>query len=285
MNNLNKYTISHWNLLADCRTYDSGFVTHPKHLLWTHRKKLIIKQINENPHDIMCFVELDENQSDLMKYTNMSSDYISVYHRKYNDNSLFQDGCMISYNKHKFRLESNDCYRLHDEHSQIAVVIRLRTNDDRIITVVSAHFKSKPANEKIRISQVDRLHQVLKDYNNIIIATDLNEIPENMAYQNLRDGIDSRNRQIAVVNSNNRKFTDAYGGYKQSYYTTFKTRVNNNKTNTVKRIIDYIFCEKKIFKIKTINRLLSTEDAPDTGFPSGDWPSDHIMIGCSFIFR
>lgn len=112
----------------------------------------------------------------------------------------------------------------------------------------------------------------------VIIAGDMNDTPDSEPMQAFNDQFESVNKKI--------------NGGAEPPFTTHKFRL---KDGMVTRTIDYTLLLKpegrkaleheNKFAIKAISaqyKLPTEADLPETGFPTANYPSDHMAIGLEF---
>lgn len=258
--------ISQFNVLAHSLSESGGFeVSDPKVLTWDYRRTLY-KDILLNIHfDIMCFEEVDSVILTELKAILEPLGFLHIWHPKfYTKPDEPYDGTVIFYNKKLFKLNSYGIiqYRVDNRlTTQFAAIMSLESISESVFSVCLAatHLKARPGYEQVRLSQVKQLTSEIFSYNPrnypVIICGDFNDTPDSLACQKMIKYFKS-----AYTNEN-------------SSWTTCKKR-----QELVKRVIDYIFHDDKLKCVQTLN-------IPEGSyvFPSELYPSDHLMIGATFI--
>jgi len=207
----------------------------------------------------------------------------------------YSDGCALFWKRDKFEL-IDQVMSTYDIGTQVYIIATLRNRcSERIIVVATTHLKAKKniIHEKIRIAQADQLMDMTmkvvcgtaekfnkcKNEIPVIIMGDLNTEPlgeseELSAIQSILSQPKSRLQFASSYDLDPRK----------SMFTTWKTR----GSNTVRRIIDYIFYTKSSLPGMRCTHILSTlknDEMEETKLPGFRHPSDHISIGAKFEFE
>jgi endonuclease/exonuclease/phosphatase family metal-dependent hydrolase len=142
--------------------------------------------------------------------------------------------------------------------------------------VATTHLKAKPVNEPIRLLQSEQVAKAADKFPGmeVILTGDFNDTPESQSLANIYARFDS-------------VYKNALGGAEPEH-TTHKFRP---KEGMVTRCIDYICVAKgtepadhKIAGVAKILELPATEALPETGFPTGNHPSDHLALAAEFHF-
>ena len=192
------------------------------------------------------------------------------------ESGWYSDGCALFWKKETFELILNsiDAQRYTENNSQIFIAAKLTHKKTRkTIKVAVTHLKAKGGKDKdeIRMKQVQRLIQALKDDENsiespLLIMGDFNTGPTSGCIKELMEKLD---------------VTSAYNIYDEQKleYTTCKLRGKISK-----QIIDYIFHNDGLH----CSNLLSVpkeSELEEHKLPGLKFPSDHINIAAKFCFR
>ena len=201
----------------------------------------------------------------------------------------YSDGCALFWKADKFDLvcKARRSFRIG---TQVYLLATLRHKESgRPIVVAVTHLKASKSEEnaRIRALQSQELLEILQekaariaencsDTREVptIVLGDFNAEPSEDAAKNFVDGIDNGSLQ---------SFASAYPA--DIPYSTWKTR----GTNTVRRVIDYIFYKPccnvdgtPIFECKEFLALPAEEDMEEQGMPGFRSPSDHLALAARF---
>eukprot|EP00797_Seminavis_robusta_P003375 Sro120_g058540.1 repressible alcohol dehydrogenase transcriptional effector (239) ;mRNA; r:68694-69410 len=221
----------------------------------------------------------------------------------------YSDGCALFWKTNVFKLVSEE-RRNFRVGNQVIILATLQHIDTGIALVVAvSHLKAQKSetNEKIRCRQVEELLEVaqttaarqaetmgLEEDIPILIMGDFNadppaqlSFPDSSVRRALSNHLEGANKNGNDTTSKtpHRKFQSAYpiDPPKDSFFTTWKTR----GTQTVKRIIDYIFYSsggQKGERLQCTENLSvpKFEELEESKLPGLRYPSDHLMIGAKF---
>ncbi|GAX21528.1 hypothetical protein FisN_6Hh418 [Fistulifera solaris] len=200
----------------------------------------------------------------------------------------YSDGCALFWNQQVFEVISQR-HHGYSVGNQVALHVVLRhQSSNRLLVVVVTHLKAKcsAANEMIRMTQLQELlvqiEETIKDVPSKV--HDSNQIPVILLGDFNTDppatfpsqGASSLNQLITASNG---CFQSLYPLDSSTHYTTWKAR----GSETVKRIIDYIFYRGPVEPVATLEVPEETELEP-TKLPGLRYPSDHVLIAGRFHF-
>jgi len=183
----------------------------------------------------------------------------------------YSDGCAIFYKTNAFALQGNPQQHAYRAGNQVCLVMcleHLLTN--QIVTVAATHLKAqqKDACEATRKKQVDQLlRDILPTEGPTLVLGDFNTEPSSASVKQLMSS----------------SFASVYDLTNDpNLVTTWKTR----GSDTVRRVIDYIFYKKEKSNSKqmkcTATLSIPYDEMKQEQLPSLRYPSDHILIGAKF---
>ncbi|GAX14633.1 hypothetical protein FisN_6Lh418 [Fistulifera solaris] len=200
----------------------------------------------------------------------------------------YSDGCALFWNRQVFELVSQR-HHGYSVGNQVAlhVVLRYRSSN-RLLVVVVTHLKAKcnATNEMIRMKQLQellvRIDETIRDVQSkdhdsnqtpVILLGDFNTDPPATVPSQDASSLNQ------LITASNGCFQSLYPLESSTHYTTWKTR----GSDTVKRVIDYIFYRGPVKPIAVLQVPEETELEP-TKLPGLRYPSDHVLIAGRFHF-
>lgn len=137
-------------------------------------------------------------------------------------------------------------------------------------TVFTTHLKAGSKWSDIRNQQTQHLATKLRTLKNYIIAGDFNAECNEEFYKILRKDLCLNSVFPAILGS-------------EPLYTTWKKRKSFPQES--KKVEDYIFFHPDTFSCRSTLDLPKVESIGDDLLPSSDYPSDHLSIVATFIFK
>lgn len=211
---------------------------------------------------------------------------------------FYSDGCALFWKTKVFESISEERFQF-SVGNQVMLLATLRHLESGIPLIVAiTHLKAQKSdtNEMIRCKQVEELlrhvHRAalasaekegLKDIN-VVIAGDFNADapPEVTTTTSSVRCMLSNHLKSESVDETKQELLKFYSAYpvdppSDGFFTTYKTR----GTDTVKRIIDYIFYSDSLTCTHTLS-IPELEALEDGLLPGLRYPSDHLMLGAKF---
>ncbi len=229
---MNNFTISTWNVLADCYVHgqprstdtqtaptDAGKkVGDHNPIAWKNRSQLIGNSIRECNTDVLCFQEVD-HYHDFYKNYLKELGYRPCFVQRPNR----QDGCVIAFKTSKFTLidllnvncDDSICADSLYEHQKylkhnVALFLRLRSVEtSKDIIVATCHIHWNPLRPEVKVSQIAYILQQLKDFQGedgehgavpVVLTGDFNTLPVDPIYRTITDPVFNQNNNIAALN-------------------------------------------------------------------------------------
>jgi len=216
----------------------------------------------------------------------------------------YSDGCALFWKTSTFELVSEErlAFKLGN---QVIIVARLRHISSGVVMVVAVtHLKAQKSetNEKIRRMQAEEVlgfvqnavrQQAVKQGSDdipVLIMGDLNADPPSeipFADSSVKRILSNHCLPGGDEEAKPLKFCSAYpvDPPQASFFTTWKTR----GTDTVKRIIDYIFYSDNLkctewLEVPTEEELEGAQSPNHAPLPGLRYPSDHLMVAAKFDF-
>lgn len=181
-------SISCWNCLADCYTYNMGVKSINQH--WDHRKPIISKIITETNTDLICLQEVD-HYCDFYKPLLESLEKKIIYcQRNHKD-----DGSCIAYNNDRFVLIDTQSVYFDDlaniipsqkkdylKHN-VALMAKFKDtyNNDKEFVASTAHLYWNPAKPEVKHKQAYYLKKKVLEFADslpMIVCGDFNSFPD-----------------------------------------------------------------------------------------------------------
>jgi mRNA deadenylase 3'-5' endonuclease subunit Ccr4 len=208
---------------------------------------------------------------------------------------FYSDGCALFWKASVFKLISEQRlnYKLGNQVLILATLDHIATGVPVVVVVTHLKAQKSDTNEKFRCMQVEealehaqsaatnearRRGLKLEDIN-VLIMGDFNADPPS-----LMTFSDSSVDRILSNSITPMKFQSAYtiDPPPEDFFTTWKTR----GTETVKRIIDYIFYSGHKIRCTEYLGVPKSEELEASKLPGLQYPSDHLMIGAKFdVFK
>ena len=276
------YKLVFWNILCDEYSFD--WKTSPKlelkYKVWDHRKTLFTSILSSDQahSDIYAFVEVDK-QSDIFQIVNSHTQThpSNLYQMIYYPRPKSPLGIMLMYNQYKFALYYTRKIIIGENQNQnfaLSAVFQELFAPYSYFCIVVTHLTAWDKNESIRIKQITKLMNYLKQDNaieqykikNIILCGDLNTNPDSEC--------------ISIIKTN---------GYEQVFdnFDTANddyTMVIDTMDEGIKKLkFDYIFTKGSV---KVVSKCLPTEYLDyEHGMPNETFPSDHLFLKMEFAFE
>eukprot|EP01032_Pedospumella_encystans_P008881 gene8881-10498_t len=230
---MSDFTISTWNVLADCYVHgqprstdtqndltDAGKkISDTNPIAWKNRSQLIGKCIRECNTDVLCFQEVD-HYHDFYKNLLKELGYRPCFVQRPNR----QDGCVIAFKSSKFTLidllnvncDDSICADSLYEHQKylkhnVALFLRLRcVETSKDIIIATCHIHWNPLRPEVKVSQIAYILQQLKDFQGedgklgavpVVLTGDFNTLPADPIYRTLTDPLFNQNNNVAALNN------------------------------------------------------------------------------------
>lgn len=255
-----------WNTLAQSLATRDSFphVESPEITLsWEHRFEVQKRQLAAVQPDIMAFEELDRYEE---WKAHLDATHDSVWFKKSSADSL--DGTAVFWRRDILTAVAPPDVLRFGSTSQIAVIVHLAFGGVPL-TVAAVHFKAKPEFADTRDRQAYELREHLvygctPRVQNLIVLGDFNDVPTSGCVARFQ-----HTQSLGLLS--------AYACQPPSF-TTFKVR-----TEPVARTIDYILHSPHL-RVRALLQLPLIEELPETGLPSPQYGSDHLMLGVELEF-
>lgn len=204
----------------------------------------------------------------------------------------YSDGCALFWKTNTFELiwEERISYKLGNQIMILAELKHKRSGYHVVVAVTHLKAQKSETNEKIRRRQVEELlghiQTTIANYQisdiPVLIMGDFNADPPSRL--NFPDSSIRRVLSNHLIKDESQKepmrFMSAYeiDPPKDDFFTTWKTR----GTQTVIRIIDYIFHSEKVMCTATLG-VPKQDELEASKLPGLRYPSDHLMVAAKFV--
>lgn len=304
-----------YNILAPSLAAWENYKNHKycpkKYMIWSYRKKLIMKQILVSDADVIC---LQEIQNDI--YYNIipkmyKCGYIGIFTPK--NKSVITgviDGCAIfikqTYQFIKFK--SIDYYNLYKKYLRkntliadtrrgkkamcglVCLIKKINTNYQFVISTI--HLIADPTIPDVKnLQTICVLNELslMSESGKIpfILCGDFNSLPNSSVYETITTGyINFKNKELLIKDSIKPKQIKYKLNMKSSYkLLNNKEPEYTNYTDIFNGTLDYIFVSnhwnvKKVGNIPSIP-VITNENA----IPNSKFPSDHIPLSVDLTLK
>jgi len=263
-----------WNTLATSCCDEQAFPKVSKASLgWDKREQLFIKIFKEQNPSILCLQEVDNIDQFVKILQTLNPNYKYFYEQKIRPTmENIHQGIAIFYDSSMFTPQSmkrNNYVQINKKplNQFNLAVIFIHNKSKKVVELITTHLISNKDNFETRTFEVSELIKVHDDINLTfekdgvqsyakIICGDFNAEPD----------------EEGIILMKNRK--DLKSVFEDATFTTYKMR-----DKTLKRVIDYIFYGGCL-EIESRTELCT--DLPEFGYPSEQFPSDHLMLACTF---
>eukprot|EP01102_Stenamoeba_stenopodia_P010430 TRINITY_DN3141_c0_g1_i1.p1 TRINITY_DN3141_c0_g1~~TRINITY_DN3141_c0_g1_i1.p1 ORF type:complete len:400 (-),score=97.24 TRINITY_DN3141_c0_g1_i1:147-1346(-) len=293
------FTILQMNTLADSLCNAKSFpFSDPAALEWEFRKQHLVSILTEHPHDILCLQEVDKFE-EYYEASLGAKGYKGIFKGKSDANPhATRDGCALFYNTTRFQVVEKRFVELSPQHSQIAILVKLRLlddNDDDVgqdqkpqkgVVVATTHLKAKVGFEELRLQQGRALLQRIREFVQddvqvkewpVVVTGDFNDIPGSLVFQLFAEG--AFTKEEPTTSASIEHPFNLKSAYPKDIFTTYK-----NRGTVVKRCIDYIWFDANRLELSERLEIPSTESMPHL-LPAVYYPSDHLAIAAKFVWR
>lgn len=262
------------------------------------------RNVDEGTFDLLALEEIDRYRGFFAPVLRLFG-YEGIFMPKAKSPSVplgfYSDGCALFWKTSVFELLSEERlqYKLGNQIIILATLKHIASGIPILVAVTHLKAQKSESSEKIRCIQVEELlghiHDAVKTQSEalgtndipVLIMGDFNADPPSeisfpgSSVKRVLSNHDVVSNEAAEEKPMRFQSAHPIDPPEKSFFTTWKTR----GTDTVKRIIDYIFHSDQLICTETLS-VPTPEEVEGGKLPGLRYPSDHLMIGAKFeIFK
>ena len=260
-----------------------------------YRIKLLSRKIKEllkedNKKTIFCLQEVGPTQLSFLytwfrkyKYLCISFRGLAIFYPSKFDVVSVEVNFIKSLAK-KYLKRVNKLKELVDNFNHVYIIIQLKSNYFKEVTVCTTHIVSNPKFDNVKILQSYLLAKKLENFNRVILCGDFNSKPDSKVYELLSTGV------VKYPYYGNLKIKKKFSSsYKLLYddEINITTHTSNMITPKFTETLDYIWITPNIFPIKS-NSIITIQTINDKYgkdfLPNKSQPSDHFYLSVNLRF-